>query len=358
MKRYWKILILGFVIVLLSACAAGNTGGNSGSNNGEEAVELVYNTWMGSTYYIATGYVDPWTKEVEERSNGKITFNMNYGGVLGEAPSHYDDLSAGRYEITLGYPTYLNNDDLYPLTITELPFAIVDPVKGQKVVEEFWKLHGQEAYGDKIETGTPSQTSAYYIHSTKPINSIDDLRGMKIGSIDDTWVPVTKEWGATPMLITIPDIYPNLERGTLDAVIYSDRGSLSLSMAEVAPYVVKLPMNTLLQLPLINTNALNKMPEDLRKTFTDDLLPLQAEIYLEFYKKDSVETWDKIEESVTKAGGEVIILSPEEERKIRETAEVAWDEWVDEANKRGLDGDTMMADFRRLMEEAGLELPY
>lgn len=77
-----------------------------------------------------------------------------------------------------------------------------------------------------------------YIVSRKPVRSPADLKGIKIrvyGAADTDFV---RALGMEPVAITFAEVYPALERGTVDAAMTGSYPAFSIKLYEVAKYII------------------------------------------------------------------------------------------------------------------------
>ena len=106
---------------------------------------------------------------------------------------------------------------------------------------------------------------------------------------------------------------------------------------------------------IMNKAFYDKLPDDLKKMFDEELNLALAKMVVENYEKGASEALDKMSQAFKASGrGEVITLSREELAKFVARTEPEWAAWVKEANRRGYPGDAMMADFKVIMKKNGL----
>ena len=80
------------------------------------------------------------------------------------------------------------------------------------------------------------RTAEAFLHSRKPVKSLADLKGLKM-RIGGFAGQVLQKLGAVPQQIAGGDIYPALEKGTIDAAEWvGPYDDLKLGFYKVAPY--------------------------------------------------------------------------------------------------------------------------
>ncbi|WP_165820840.1 TRAP transporter substrate-binding protein [Pueribacillus theae] len=361
-NKLFLIFNLSLLVLLISACS-GSTGGKQEegqeqSTGTSKVIELDFNNVFPATHHLAANVFEPMEEVVKEKTDGQLKINFHHSAVLGSVTSTLDDLNGGLYDMALGVPGYFYDTDLFKLSLLELPFSFENVRDIANVQTKFMELHGEGVWGDKITYSKVGAASdPFVIYSTKEIRSVDDMKGMKVAVTNDTWNLVFEEWGVTPVQLDLADLYEGLQRGVIDAALWSTVGGMGIKLYEPAPYIVDLKMYLPISGPVIRTEALEKMPEDLRNLFVEDILPEFSEMLVDNYEKQEANAWKELEKLV-EGKGEIIKLSPEAEKEFKQSAEETWNNWVDQANERGFDGEQLMNDYKQIRKELGIELPF
>ena len=132
-----------------------------------------------------------------------------------------------------------------------------------------WKLLERtmkEKFGVQVFPSA-MQTTETFLYSTKPINSIEDLKKLKIRSVGVRG-DVFKAAGASVVGMPAGEITPALERGVIDAAEFANFfGDIPMGFADAAKYVYfdpfsSSPSNLML---FINEKEWEKVPKDLQK---------------------------------------------------------------------------------------------
>lgn len=358
-KKLMFSLTLLFTMVLFGCSETGNTESSGNENGSQKVIELNLNSAVSSTHYMSVGAIQPWAEMVEEKTNGRVKVNIYHGGALGSPTSVWQDVQGGLYDV--GAPLivpYFYDTELFPLTISALPFAFPDEKSGvSTIMTKFAEKYGEKA-SEKVVLMGITASDPYDVISTKPIKGFEDMKGLKVratGKIDGVLI---KDWGASPVSLPFQDAYEALDKGTLDATLSSATIMVGGStLHEVAPNITKLNLSLQLFIPVMNMDFYNKLPSDIQMLFDEELSPKLAELIGESVSNEKEKAYVEAEK-VVEGRGEVITLSPEDLEKFKEPAEAQWDSWVEEANGKGYPGEEMMEYFKQLIEEEGLELPF
>jgi TRAP-type mannitol/chloroaromatic compound transport system substrate-binding protein len=165
------------------------------------------------------GGADVLSKRVKEITGGKFQIQVFAGGELVPGgPAALDAVTAGTVECchTCSYYSF-GKEPTFAIG-TALPFGMDCRQTnawfyyggGQKLMDEFYANYGVRSF---VGGNTGVQMGGWF---RKEINSLDDIKGVKFriaGLAGKPWAKL----GAVPQQIPGGDIYPALEKGTIDA---------------------------------------------------------------------------------------------------------------------------------------------
>lgn len=361
MKKILGLLVLMIVFIVgCSSNESSNTNSSSGSSdassnsNSEEVIELSLNTWYPTSDPFIEAAFGKWEDYVEEKTNGRVVIQSYHANQLGTADTMLPDLIGGVYDIGTVSPILFDDTEMFPYTISNLAFAIPDAKIGSNVMRKFLDKYNEVQEIEVLGTGN---SDAYVIWSTKPIRSIEDVKGKKIRAISDVHIDLVKSWGASPVATPVADIYEAFQKGSLDAAVFSLVGAASWNYHEVAPYITNIAISTPTFMPSMNKDTFNSLPEDIQTLFKEDFGPKLAELWGNYYYESTTQLIEEHPEK-TKGKGEVITLSPEDAKPFQSLSKDIWDTWVKDANEKGFPGEEMLSDFKKFIVEEGGTLPF
>ncbi|ARD47061.1 TRAP transporter substrate-binding protein DctP [Sporosarcina sp. P33] len=353
-------MYLGFMFVLLVGILYGCTeNGNAakGDEDSKKVFELELNNWASSTHHLAYNVYEPWKKIVEEKTEGRVKVNISHGAALGAATTVYQDVKGGLYDVGMVVTTYSNDTELFPYTIGNLPFAFEGSKEAAKVLEKFGEKYVNKEVKDFVIMGGPTATDPYSLFSAKPINSYKDLEKMKIRVSSKNEVDFIKELGAVPVNLPVAETYEALQKHTVDSALYTFIGSVGMKFFEPGPHILVLNSSVTPTVQVMNKDFFDSLPEDLQKLFEEELNPKLSELVKHTYETEYEAAYESLEKDVSKRG-EITIPSEKDMKKYKEAGKVAWDAWIEEANKKGYPGEEMVKDFTSMLEEEGYPVPY
>lgn len=266
-------------------------------------------------------------QNIEKLSNGKIKVQVLYSGegvgtsgLLGAAKSglitmaasfqsmHAGELPAGVVEIGLPGGTS-DTDELHALFF-----------------EKGWEPILTDAYGAYgLKWLEPYMQPPVYVLTKKPINSIEDFKGLKIRA-PGAYGKFLRNLGASPTSLAWSEIYTSLATGVIDGSIGSNMiDHRDGNHVEVAKYMYKLPLAGAQVLSLVvNQRAWDKLSDDLKEA-VNEAAKRHAKAQLESSRK-----WES--EAVAEMEKKGLQWSPDpseaDKKAWSAAAETLWDEYA------------------------------
>lgn len=178
----------------------------------------------------------------------------------------------------------------------------------------------------------PIQHDANIIHSKKPVASLDQLRGMKVRLPGGMVSQVFEKFGASTTSMPGSDIYPALEKGTIDAADYVGPAiNWDLGFAEVTKYIICMgpPGQTSLYQPVdlmdltVNMGAWKRLSKKMQ-VFVEEQVQTYSLHHFAAIQKADIDAMEKF----LKAGTTISRLSADDVIKFRRAAIPVWFEWA------------------------------
>ena len=218
--------------------------------------------------------------------------------------------------------------------------------------------HKEDISATGVHLVNTSVSDTYALFSKNPIRTNGDLRGMQVKVQSSSDAMLVEQWGATPVQLATSETYQALERGTVDAVPYTLVGDMGAKFHEVAPYVTKFGAWGTLSTPALSQVFLDRLPEDLARQFDQTLLPRLTALNEATYQQELEAATEELPELVDRRGGEVIEPTGKALDDFRRAARPQWDAWIKQADEKGYDGQALVGDWLRLLEQAGAPAPF
>jgi len=252
MKR--KSLGIIFLMMLVGICLSWG-GGQSGA--AEEVVTLKLGHISPPASPMGQG-AERFAELVKERTDGRVIVDVFPSEQLGPAKDELESTMLGNQDIFLEGAVWYERWST-TLRFLMIPFAF----EGREHFRKWNETPDWKAAWDDVseQTGLVFLDSANWergpfrlIISKKPIETVDDLKGLKMRVWpSDAYKRSWEALGAKPTELAWTDVYLGLKMGTVDACTSPVNLLYSMKFTEVAKYVVYWP-----EFPQIVRVAMNK----------------------------------------------------------------------------------------------------
>ncbi len=291
-------------------------------------------SWPAGTVGYRT--FEDWAGRVQELTNGEIRIEPYSAGSVVGAFSVPDGVRDGVLDGQNLFTVYWAGKLPAGVFYSSYPMALSMPhhwdimygsYGGFGLVNDLYREFGMEFIGHVHH-------DLNLIHSKVPLRSLDDFAGKKIrfpgGIIAETFAEI----GVRTTLLPGSDVYPALERGTIEAADYTGAAvNYELGFHQVTSYIILGPTSTpCLHQPVdlmdiaVNTRVWERVSGETQDLFRDLVAAYSREHYTAIQAANR-EAWPKFEE----AGTEVIHLSEEDAQRFREVAIPKWFEWANKS---------------------------
>ena len=331
-KRTGLLVALVLILLLVAGCGGSNEAVDTGGGGGEQPSAKVETINWKLTTSWPTGiplYEEMavyFANEVDKLSNGRLKIDVFPAGSIAPALEVSEAVKTGIAQAGHLWPGYDIGKDR-----TAVLFGGYAGSPGSDEMlnwlyngggYEMWKEWRQEKFGI---IGFPGgiRTREVFLHAHKPVQTLDDLKGMKIRTVG-AWAEILPKLGASVVSLAGDEVLPALERKVIDGTEWATPGEdLVMGFHDVAKYIVVpgvhqpvAPMEL-----VINLEAWNALSKDLQ------------EIVEAAAKTTTLHSWTKMAsldmgamDEYKEAGTEIIVMDPSVEKEARKYAK----EWADE----------------------------
>lgn len=279
-----------------------------------------------------------WRDDVKKATEGKVTFEEYYAQTLFKAPDSWRSIQAGIADVSS--PSFGALPGLCPLaevvTLPGLPFKSSSQASGilWKLYEEFPSIRDEfkVQHVTHFIVGIQDQI----ISKKKIFRTIDDFKGEKIRATGGSFAPAhLKLLGAVPLTMPFPEIYMNLQKGIMDAVVSNWDLTVFAKLYEVVQYYTLAPIGGFFKATIINKAKWESLPKDVQEIINKQSGLWRSEQggYGEF---DAAR--DRANKLFKAQGVEAIeyTVPPAEMQKwVDVAARPLWDKWVKERTAKG-----------------------
>jgi TRAP-type C4-dicarboxylate transport system substrate-binding protein len=297
--------------------------------------------------------------EVTKRTNGRVTFEYYYGGVLLKASDVYPGLSRGAVDIGYTVPAAFNPRE-YPLAGVTLPF-VTENVQAASYAFRDWYNNTPEVQKEfqrnNVHVLLTIPAAENVLWSMKKVTTAADLKGMRIRTLlgpADALVAL----GATAVTVPYTDAIDLLTRGGVEAISTTPfEQGVKDGLPEMVNYLSPAARMGIFATVItsINLDKWKAMPKDLQEIFTSS-----ANNALKFYATEQGKEVDESVEILLKAKKvQVVPMDPAEEKRWREaTNDVIVKKYNAQVARVGADGTALLASYTALVRKYEKEYPY
>jgi TRAP-type transport system periplasmic protein len=210
--------------------------------------------------------IDRFADLVKQKTNGAVTVQVFPSEQLGKAVAQIESTIIGNQDMYFGgSPEFERFSD--GLKLLGLNWVIPSQAAFRKVTKDpLWKeilLGPMDKAGLAVLASNWERGPYRVMVSTKPINSIADMKGLKfrIAPID-SW---RRAWGAVGtqnVVLAWTDVYLGMKQGTVDAVTSPISLVAPMKFTEVAKFIVRTDEFWQVMIPAINKDRLAKLSAD------------------------------------------------------------------------------------------------
>jgi TRAP-type C4-dicarboxylate transport system substrate-binding protein len=241
------------VTALLLAMAAALAGGAATA----EPIKLKFSSFEPPQAFGPKKVYSAWAKAVSEASDGQVQIEVYTGGSLGKPTAQLQIVQDGVADMAVIVPSFTPGRFAHN-EIGELPFLWTDPtVAGialtRLVQKGLLKYPGFKVLG-------VDQTGPYQLHATKPINKLEDLKGLKIRAAGPIFGEVARALGAVPVGIPTPAVAENISRGVLDGAMNDWTLIKAFRILDVTHYHFEFPLGGVIAVFGMNQSRYDSLP--------------------------------------------------------------------------------------------------
>jgi TRAP-type C4-dicarboxylate transport system substrate-binding protein len=274
-----------------------------------------------------------WAKEIEKRTNGKVQITMFYGGTLTPADKCYDGVVKGISDI--GFSVFGYTRGKFPLLeVADLPLGIKSGLVATKLINEFNKKFKPKEL-DEVKVMYLHGHGPGILHTKKPVNKLEDLKGMKI-RCTGLAAKIVVALGGAPVAMPMGETYDALSRGVVEGSMAPQEALRTWKWGEVVKFTTENFGSSYSTgfFVVMNKEKWSALPPDIQKII--------EQINEEYIEKQG-RTWDEVDkagrDATLKLGNKIISLLPDEDWRWSKAVKPLLDEYVKSMKDKGLPGD-------------------
>lgn len=277
-------------------------------------------------------------ERAKEVTKGQVTIAVHPGGALGvkanESVRAVEDGTVAMAE----FAGFQNVGDLPILGMESLPF-LVDDYDQLRIMHQVARPTWEAALAKRNQRllySVPWPSQNFF--TKKAINSIDDLKGVRMRTYDRNTAEMVTKLGMVPQQLNSPDVVPALASGRIDAVMTSGTTAVAQKYWEFLKHTYNTNHLWASNLMVIGNGAWNKLSAENRAA----LEKLAKEMEPQFWdvsKGEHIQRMDQLKKNGMTIGS----ASKELLDRMRAVTRPMWDEF---AKATGAEGAKLLAEYR------------
>jgi len=222
-----------------------------------------FNMWGGKRAFTAG--IESLKVDLEKAGGSDFELKIHYGSVLGPLRQNPENIRVGAFESGQNCVGYYPNK-MPMLSVMELPFILpidlqkranveMEVMKHPVIVEELASRWNAKFFG-------PAFLPAYEFMGNRRIETTADMKGVKM-RISGLNATALQAFGAVPTMVTAPEAYNALQRGTIDSFGFPYSYAFgAYKLYEVSKYVTEgVGMGGFMCLQTVNIDAWKATPK-------------------------------------------------------------------------------------------------
>ena len=315
-------------------------------------VTLKFHTFMAPQSNVWLNMHKAWMDKVEKESGGRIKFEAYPAMQLGGTPVQlYDQAKDGVADIVWTLPG--NTAGRFPrVEVFELPFMMSNAEATSKAYWEYVQTLAADEFKD-VQVLALQVHGPGVIHTTdKLIDTVDDMKGLKIRGPSRPITKLLASLGATPVGMPLPGIPDALSKGTIQGAVIPWEVVPSVKVHELTKFSAEFDpaggaLYTLTFVMAMNKAKYNSLPADLKKII-DNNSGMATSAWLGKTQQAGDTAGRK---SASDRGNKIYTIKPAEAQNFRAKSAAIEQEWVEDMNKKGFDGKKLLDGAKALIEK-------
>jgi TRAP-type transport system periplasmic protein len=330
-RRMAMVFVMIFGVLLATKALAAS----------DKPIEIKHATEHALTSIDGKVVVD-WFAEIEKRTGGRVKGMILPGGAMGKGQDLYNLVKTGAANSVTVLAV-----DFEVADFMNVPFKVSGALAGTALVYELY----YKGYFEKRLGGTKlmfmTSTALFHLFTAKkPINKMEDLKGMKIRVASPQIGLTVKAYGGVPVSLSPSEIYMALERGTVDGIITSMGLIHGAKLYELVKYALWEPLGLGPLMNIMNMDFWNKIPGDLQ-TIIQEVNPMMMYRYVDSHT-------DLDNEGLAFMKGKGLKINNLSAAERARWEKVAWEvhekSLMDTWKARGVNAEELMKELLRVSE--------
>ncbi|PTM59560.1 TRAP transporter substrate-binding protein [Desmospora activa] len=269
---------LGFLALITMLIISGCGAQGVATSTTKKTITIAHN--LNDQHPVHKG-LERFSEEVEKRTNGSLSVKIYANGVLGSERDALEQLKRGGIDMTK-----VSAGQLESFSPSYRVFSLPYLFENQEHFYRAMQLPEiQQLYQSTEDQGYIALTfydaGARSFYSNRPIQTPDDLKGMKIRIQESlAAAELIKQLGASPTPMAFGETYTGLQQGVIDGAENNETALTSSKHGEVSKIFAVTEHTRIPDMLLISTKTWNELSDDQKEAVSQ-----AAKISTEYQKE-------------------------------------------------------------------------
>ena len=241
MKKIVALILCAVMVFAMAACGSSSepaaaTDTASTGSTAAKVIKLGHSVTETSAWHEGALR---FAELVSEKTNGSIQIEIYPNCTLGSEREMIEGMGLGSGDMGL-VSTSIASGFTDSMLLMDMPFLFNDFDHAHKVIDsEIGDSILASAEDIGIHGLTFFENGFRNIQTVTPVNSLEDLAGMKIRTVESTmYLDTLEALGANPIPMTWTDVYTGIQQKTIDGLEGCNDNDYKAGLGEVAKYVI------------------------------------------------------------------------------------------------------------------------
>ena len=292
-------------------------------------------------------------EELARTGNYKIDWQQAYGGQIVKPRGVLEGIKLGLGDIGI-VTTIFHNSALPSQAISAAtPMVSTDARVVAKAVDEIAKeypqMQAEFAAENQVYLATGVVLDSYQVFSKTPIDSLDDLTGLKLAGAGYNLRYLEGLKDVAGVRGGLPNFYNMLQTGVVDAAMLWPEAAMTFKINEVAPHMLKVDLGAVNSKTVtVNKDVWDKLPDEVKRVLES--------VAIEYRDRVASVAMDRAASSLDafrEAGGTVVVLAEDQRAAWADAMPNIAEEWAGALDVKGAPGTAMLGSYVQKLKDAG-----
>lgn len=315
-------------------------------------ITLRYSSWLPAQHHVNTEVMYPWFEQIEQVTEGRVKV-QTLPKMVGTAPGQFDVVRDGLADISFIVTGYTPGRFVLS-EMGEMSWVGNDPSTFGPI---FWDIYKEyiEPLGefDRVKVMTMiSNAPGNIVTVGKEINSMEDLKGIKLRSSGPYATSMLEAVGAVPILKSSNEAYEMMTTGVIDGSLAQPETVINMNMLDLGKHYTIIPgglFSAALGMIMNEDSWARISPEDQEAIWAISGDELAQELADDFANAGAI----AMEQMEAKESLTVKTIDDDFLAQLKEATKPLEEEWATRAKEKGMENPLeVLAEFRRRVSEA------